>query len=303
MKGKKLFFALGAASGGAAIVGSGAFSSMQAERGVSVEVVGDKSALLALEPTDGPNGEYASIDDGGMLEVQVSEENDRVEGSGVNPNSWYDLGKVFKITNQGTQSVGVWIEHDSEYVTFKTNGKALDDGSTPVFVDEGEALPARILVDTREYDGDDGQLIDSMRIHANANAEEDGPAPPAVSVTRTIADEGVSTGQSTTVTLTIDLDDTSDVNVFERFDAELGTASFESASVDGVSISPSFVDLDDGGGIILFSGIGPGEVLVEYTLQVNSNATTGDYAFDPNLIDIGTATKTVESKSKIEVIG
>ncbi|WP_127341336.1 hypothetical protein [Halorubrum sp. 48-1-W] len=122
MKGKKLFFVLGATSGGTAIVGSGAFSSIQAERGVSVEVVGDESALLTLEPTDGPNGKDASIGGDGMLEVQVCEENDRVEGSGVYPNSWYDLGKVYEITNQGTQSVGVWIEHDSEYITFETNG-------------------------------------------------------------------------------------------------------------------------------------------------------------------------------------
>ena len=45
---KKLLFGLGAASGGATIIGSGAFSSMRAERSVNVEVAGDKSALLAL---------------------------------------------------------------------------------------------------------------------------------------------------------------------------------------------------------------------------------------------------------------
>jgi hypothetical protein len=299
MNKEKLLFGLGAVSGSAAIVGSGAFSSTQVERGVSVSVVGDESAFLALEPTDGPNGQYASTDSNGLLEVQVSEENDKLSGEGLNPSSYYDLGKVFKITNQGSQAVGVWIEHDSEYVKFKTGGNALDNSDTPIYAEPGDSLAVRIIADTRGSEAE--TLLEKITIHANADAGSE-PAPPSTSATRTIELAEVSPGMEVPVTLTVELDGDSTVNVFERFDTELGVASFQRASIDGESVSPSFVDLDEGGGIVLFDGVGSGTLSVEYSLSVATDAPTDTVSFQPNLVDVDGEAVPLGGVDTIEVI-
>jgi len=298
---KKLFFGLGVASGGAAVVGSGAFSSMQAERGVSVEVVGDDAAYLALEPAEGPNGQYASINENGLLEVQVSDENEAITGEGVNPNSWYDLGNVFQITNQGTQQVGVWIEHDREHVSFLTGETVLDDPGAPVFADSGETLPVRITVDTRNVDSSDESLLDEISIHANADPDEEAPDR-SVSAMRSVVDSEVEPGEETTVAITVELDDASDVDVFERFDPDVGTAAFEGANGENGSVAPSFQELDEGGGIVLFDGVGAGELTVEYSLTVAEDSPAGVVSFAPNLVDVDQQAVPVDGVAAIEVV-
>jgi hypothetical protein len=95
------------AAAGAAAVGTGAFTSVEADRSVSVEVADDSDALLALEPADGPNGEYATTD-GGTLAVDLSASNPTsVGGQGVNQNAVTRIERVFAIENQGTQPVAV----------------------------------------------------------------------------------------------------------------------------------------------------------------------------------------------------
>jgi methylaspartate ammonia-lyase len=53
-----------AAAGTSAAVGTGAFTSVSATRGVNVHVAEDADALLAIEPSPGPNGEYAVVGNG-----------------------------------------------------------------------------------------------------------------------------------------------------------------------------------------------------------------------------------------------
>lgn len=120
--------------------------------------------------------------------------------------------------------------------------------------------------------------------------------------TRTIADTELSQGEETTVTLTTELDEESNVDVFERFDTELGAASFEEATVDDESVSPSFVDLDEGGGIVLFNGTGSGSLSIEYSIQVASDAPTGEYFIDPNHVDINGQPVPIEGTKQIEVV-
>jgi hypothetical protein len=104
------------------------------------------------------------------------------------------------------------------------------------------------------------------------------------------------------VTLTTELDRESNVDVFERFDTELGAASFEEATVDGESVSPSFVDLDEGGGIVLFDRVGSGTLSVEYSLSVATDAPTGTVSFQPNLVDVDGEAVPLDGVDTIEVI-
>ena len=110
MRRRKMLAALGSvAAGGATAVGTGAFTSVSADRDVSVAVAGDADAFLALTPSDGPNGAYASLDDGELV-VRLDGSDDTPAGAGVNDDAVTRLTDVFRIENRGTQEVFVHVE-------------------------------------------------------------------------------------------------------------------------------------------------------------------------------------------------
>lgn len=119
--------------------------------------------------------------------------------------------------------------------------------------------------------------------------------------TRTIRDSELQEGEKTTVTVTTDLSGTVAVNVLERFDTALGTASFETATLDGGPVSPVFTDLSDGGGIVLFDAIGPGSLSVDYTVQTDAETPLGEYQIDPNQVDINGEAVPIDGPDTIEV--
>lgn len=90
-----------------AIYATGAFSNLSASRDANVRVAGDASGYLALQPSDGPNGAYATQQNG-QLRVSLTEVA-TANGEGVNPNAITRVQSVFTITNQGTQPVEVWL--------------------------------------------------------------------------------------------------------------------------------------------------------------------------------------------------
>ena len=96
-----------AAAGASALVGSGAFSFVRAERDMEVEVVADEDAYLGLVA----ESEYASGTDDGQLELDWGENNQGGEGLNENADSRFD--DVFKIVNQGTNDARISF-HDTE---------------------------------------------------------------------------------------------------------------------------------------------------------------------------------------------
>ncbi|QSG10746.1 DUF1102 family [Halapricum desulfuricans] len=109
MKRRNVLAALGSLSaGGAFTVGSGAFTSVSAERSVTVDVVGDANAFLRLAPCDGsPNGDYVANASEGAMAIDLADGDSNVAGSGVNPEAHSVFHNVFEICNQGTQPVCV----------------------------------------------------------------------------------------------------------------------------------------------------------------------------------------------------
>jgi hypothetical protein len=100
------------AAGGAAVTGTGAFTSVSANRDVSVEVADDTDALLSFTTADaGPNSQYVKTD-GGTLSIDISGSNDDIAGGGegINQNATTIIRDMFDIRNQGTQAVFVWQE-------------------------------------------------------------------------------------------------------------------------------------------------------------------------------------------------
>jgi hypothetical protein len=91
----------------ALVAATGAFTSVEADRTVSVNVSDDSDALLALEPNgSSANGNYAS-QTGTTVEINLNEDASNVDGAGVNDNATTKIFYIVNVTNQGTQAVDV----------------------------------------------------------------------------------------------------------------------------------------------------------------------------------------------------
>ncbi|UWG51842.1 DUF1102 family protein [Halalkaliarchaeum sp. AArc-CO] len=139
MKRRHLLAGMGTiAAGSATLVGSGAFTSVEAEREIEVSVVGDDAAFLALEAIDGdPNAEEFVTVDGHTLRVHITE--NEIGGEGVNEQSAYLFDDLFTITNQGTQGTYVYMDTELAGVNFyRIEGgdrRQIDAGGTANGVD------------------------------------------------------------------------------------------------------------------------------------------------------------------------
>ena len=123
MQRRKFILGLGAAStGGSALIGSGAFTSVAADRDIAIDVADDSDAYLRLAACtddDGnpkPNGDYVYQGEDGLFSISLSGDNGNnpPAGSGVNPEALSKFHNVFEICNQGTQSVCVNFGVDDE---------------------------------------------------------------------------------------------------------------------------------------------------------------------------------------------
>jgi hypothetical protein len=136
MRRRKFLIGAGSlAAGSAAAVGTGAFTSVSAERTVSVNIVDDNNSLLRLTQSGtGPNSQYAEISNG---QVTIDLDNsDDGGGSGLNKDSETDIFDIFRIQNQGTQPVFVYVNPESvtDYVTPDAGG-GYAQGSNGVYLD------------------------------------------------------------------------------------------------------------------------------------------------------------------------
>ena len=133
-------------------VGTGAFSTVSAQRTVDVATAGDDSALLELTAHTGPNGQGAYAQQtSGQLEILI--DGSLTSGGGVNLNATTTIRDVFNVTNQGSQPVGVWIVKSGPHasmVTFEnTSGMQLDNSSSSArTIGVGETLEVSIIIDT-----------------------------------------------------------------------------------------------------------------------------------------------------------
>lgn len=137
-------------------VGSGAFTSVSAERTVTVDVEDDSDALLKLQEVG--DGKRSAMD-GGQLELNIPGDNEdqypsggSTDPEGVGTDSIYrfsaDAGGnpgdgLFKITNQGTQPVDI----------YGTDGSDADEPSVAMFnVDAENGLTENVLTESDPYE-------------------------------------------------------------------------------------------------------------------------------------------------------
>ena len=168
-----LIGAAGTAIGGSALVGSGAFTSVTAERDVEVAVAEDADAFLSLSPSDGANAAAFAEQTGDeeTIEFDIDEDAEGVDGSGLNPNATTVIAEIFDIENQGTQEVGVQVTADlgdlgdGEFTIF-TGGEPDDDLSDGwESLGTGEPLSVGVEIVT----GDPADLDGTVTIEADAD--------------------------------------------------------------------------------------------------------------------------------------
>jgi hypothetical protein len=212
MERRKFVLGTGALATGSAFgIGTGAFTSVEADRTVDVSVAGDDSALLSLDPCDTttrPNGEYASIDGDGQFRLDVPN---------LNANAFTEIDNVFEVTNQGTQAVVIYVKEygnntaaadigaRTDELIPSTNGVEGQSGegingsdvvdvsapSTPGYgnigirLDTGESIKLGVYVDTSDSNVNDGlnegsgetlgagdQIWEKLTVFASADAAD-----------------------------------------------------------------------------------------------------------------------------------
>ncbi|GAB3701660.1 hypothetical protein [Halorubrum salinum] len=152
----------GLVAGGGAILSTGAFDTVEAQRTVSVQTAGDADGFLGLEAADrtddtdsspanastGANqNEYVEQTDG-TIQINLDGGNDGDAddgGTGLNQDAITTFRNLVTITNNGTQDIGsltLSISPDTDdSVPSGTFQFTIDDGSTEATIDNGnEAL-------------------------------------------------------------------------------------------------------------------------------------------------------------------
>lgn len=185
---KRRMFILGmgsATAGGSALLGTGAFTSVQAHRTVEIEVAGDEEAYLGLlANAENPVATDLVAEDGdGHLELTLDS---------INEHADTDLDGLFRICNNGKQPVCVWLEKEGEVVQctqeafpgdptseerdairFYRNGDpeaTIDSAATGVVLPIGGCLPVGVDLCTTGVDEGTELLPDGVTVYADADA-------------------------------------------------------------------------------------------------------------------------------------
>jgi len=114
---KKLIPLFGILLAAIVVMSTGAFTSVTADRDATINVANDASALLGLDASTGPNGEYADTDTDGKLVIAINN---------LNKSATTVMNDVFVVQNNGTQDVQVTITWDDAHLAFSS----ADDGFT-----------------------------------------------------------------------------------------------------------------------------------------------------------------------------
>lgn len=194
MQRRKFLIGVGSTSiGASALLGSGAFSRVESQRQVQIQVARDPNAYLGLdECPDSPNSSYTNIDEKGHLEIDMTPSNPTAaDGTGVNSDSRTWFHNVFQICNQGKDEVCIWIGDDDDWPWYTEDERRVDfyigDDDTQSIIGEenayvlavGECVCIGIKTVTKGL-GESEKLLDALTneivIYADVDCPENGEA-------------------------------------------------------------------------------------------------------------------------------
>ncbi len=153
-------------AGGGAALGTGAFSSVEATRTVSVGVADDANAFLALEK--GSELHTNAVDNSGeQLKIDLSSEFGQPDGEGVNVGAVTTIGKIddnddvevaaLTVTNNGENTVTLTAEVEGDDTILELQaqvgtGDLTDLTNVSLTLAENEVAKTVIVIDTNGYD-------------------------------------------------------------------------------------------------------------------------------------------------------
>ena len=150
----------GLIAGGGALIGTGAFDTVEAERSVAVETAGDADAFLGVEPFPGsPNSDYVDAS-GDTIVIDITGTGTNAPGAGVNENAVTAIDRLLMVTNNGTQDVNLSIELPSSVsgVAFtlaseRGNANPTDLTDTTYELGSGQSISVDLKIDTTTSGG------------------------------------------------------------------------------------------------------------------------------------------------------
>lgn len=171
-KRRKFLAGIGAlASGSAAAMGTGAFTTASAERQVQINVASDSQGYVGLFDTESP---YSSVEDGQIVlnlgAIEGSGEGAGIgtfdKGKGLNPDSEYHFDDVFRVVER---------EYGQQLrLVVTTSGFNLEN--LEISSNQGESLLAEDYSDpanTPRVDRDGGSLTANMTIETKGSTDSD----------------------------------------------------------------------------------------------------------------------------------
>jgi parallel beta-helix repeat protein len=246
MERRKFLIGAGTLGAGASVaLGTGAFTTVEAQRNVDIGVAGDANAQLAIQEVSGANAELVSTKDDGTLSLSIPD---------VNQDAVTEVEDLFRLVNQGTQSVSLYFQDDSDAVTFRVtrSTQSLEGADKSVQLGIGEQVVVGLTINTLDNDVS-GTLLDSVTIVADASASapaQSGPQPQYVV-------DGTGDGPNTFATLSaalnandvtagsvIGVDGAATVNENGPVDVDLN-----GVTVTGFNGTPTIQTPDLGGGV------------------------------------------------------
>ena len=151
---------------------------------------------LAIQPADGPNGQYAYLNDDDEITIDISASNPNLppDFEGVTPDSLATADGVFTITYTGDRYAHVWVDNEGENVTFLARGESFEGEPNNVTLAPNQTVAVGLDIDARGTAAGTRLGADEFRINASIAGPDD------------VTDPGVSTqqtgsgGPTTTVT-------------------------------------------------------------------------------------------------------
>jgi hypothetical protein len=119
------------------VIGTGAFTTVSAERTVSVETAGDAAALLGLEPGEGGDVDGRVTTPGDQIEITLPGDS----ADGINEGARTEFQQLVRVSNNGGQNVtslSFDIDADADRVQYIT------DTTTTVYDEDENVLDGEL---------------------------------------------------------------------------------------------------------------------------------------------------------------
>jgi len=169
------------AAGGAGLLGSTAFTQVDANREVEVAVAADDEAFLALNAVD---REIARQNSRGIIDLVINRDHPKnARGEGVNSKSVYEIvgivaDRIFDIENYGDRSVSVWVETVTtagpqiEIFDVHDSSRSAIDSENPVTLPPGNRIETGLRIITSEGTTPGNYAKELMIQASNSEPEE-----------------------------------------------------------------------------------------------------------------------------------